>query len=96
MRRRDADIEWMQTVHGRRSNRRLVEATTSIYDRWELTWERLVIKNDELSTGIHEQLLHGTLLSDFRNGTFQESSEVAIKMPNKYALEITKVRLVPC
>uniref|UniRef100_A0AC35GE35 Protein kinase domain-containing protein n=1 Tax=Panagrolaimus sp. PS1159 TaxID=55785 RepID=A0AC35GE35_9BILA len=63
-------------------------------DEWELTWDDLLTKNQQLGTGAYGQVLKGVLLEKSRHIVRDKYNEVAIKMPQRYADEGIKKRFL--
>uniref|UniRef100_A0A914Q4H5 Protein kinase domain-containing protein n=1 Tax=Panagrolaimus davidi TaxID=227884 RepID=A0A914Q4H5_9BILA len=63
-------------------------------DEWELTWDDLLTKNQQLGTGAYGQVLKGVLLEKSGHIVRDKYNEVAIKMPLRYADEEIKKRFL--
>uniref|UniRef100_A0A914PEC6 Protein kinase domain-containing protein n=1 Tax=Panagrolaimus davidi TaxID=227884 RepID=A0A914PEC6_9BILA len=73
---------------------RLSHQNPSNIDEWELTWDKLMIKGEELGSGAFGQVLQGKLLGLEKTKTgklIEEKEEVAIKILQRYTNELSEL-----
>uniref|UniRef100_A0A914QT40 Protein kinase domain-containing protein n=1 Tax=Panagrolaimus davidi TaxID=227884 RepID=A0A914QT40_9BILA len=72
---------------------RLSHQNPSNIDEWELTWDKLMIKGEELGSGAFGQVLQGKLLGLEKTKTaklIEEKEDVAIKILQRYTNELSE------
>uniref|UniRef100_A0A914PIQ5 Protein kinase domain-containing protein n=1 Tax=Panagrolaimus davidi TaxID=227884 RepID=A0A914PIQ5_9BILA len=72
---------------------RLSHQNPSNIDEWELTWDKLMIKGEELGSGAFGQVLQGKLIESEKTKTgklIEEKEDVAIKILQRYTNEISE------
>uniref|UniRef100_A0A914R8Y8 Protein kinase domain-containing protein n=1 Tax=Panagrolaimus davidi TaxID=227884 RepID=A0A914R8Y8_9BILA len=66
-------------------------------DEWELTWDKLMIKGEELGSGAFGQVLQGKLLRFEKTKTgklIEEKEDVAIKILQRYTNELSEMKQI--